>query len=45
VAELDPAAAEGDAIDFRAALRRRIAADPEAAASTWHVAVLDIARH
>jgi hypothetical protein len=29
---------------FRAGLRERIAADPEAAACRWHVALLDIAR-
>jgi len=40
----DPASRESVAAAFRAALRRRIAAAPEAAASTWHVAVLDIAR-
>jgi hypothetical protein len=48
MASLDPgrddAARESVAVEFRAALRRHIAADPEAAASTWHVAVLDIAR-
>jgi hypothetical protein len=42
--ERDSAARESIATAFRAALRERIAADPEAAACRWHVALLDIAR-
>lgn len=46
---LDPERSSGPvreaiAAAFRAGLRERIAADPEAAACRWHVAVLDIAR-
>jgi hypothetical protein len=48
LASLDPsrgdASREAVAVAFRTGLRRRIAADPQAAACAWHVAVLDIAR-
>ena len=48
LASLDPrrddAGREVLATAFRAGLRERIAADPQAAACRWHVAVLDIAR-
>lgn len=43
-AERAPADRESIATAFRARLRERIAADPEAAACRWHVALLDIAR-
>lgn len=39
-----PDARAAIATAFRARLRERIAADPEAAACRWHVALLDIAR-
>jgi hypothetical protein len=40
----EPADREAVTAAFRSALRERIAADPEAAACRWHVALLDIAR-